>query len=60
VSKWIVYEGYSQLHVLPVDGWGVVVPPHVGHDECKCGPRPDPEQPNVIIHQDRERGGFNS
>jgi hypothetical protein len=64
VSKWVIEENDgstpSQFHVLPVDEWGVVVPPHVRHDECKCAPSRDPEQPRIVIHHDPERGGFNA
>lgn len=33
---------------------------HVLKSDCFCRPTPDPEEPDLLIHHDRERGGFNA
>lgn len=63
MSKWATFRSYvtQELHVLPVDERGYILPPHELHygTQCPCGCYRDDRQPALIIHHDKEHGGYN-
>jgi hypothetical protein len=49
------------LHVIPVADDGQILRPHTASMWCTCRPLPDEEVPDqLLVHQDRERGGTNA
>jgi hypothetical protein len=52
----------GMLHVAPCKGEGDdrMVGGHVLRADCFCKPKFDEEHPNLLIHNDPERGGFNA
>jgi hypothetical protein len=60
---WAIWRAGADdsLHVAPCDGdGGPLVGGHVLRPDCFCRPTPDSEEPELLIHHDRERGGFNA
>jgi hypothetical protein len=62
VSRWAVFRNFytDELHVMPVDELGHILPPHELRYRCPCSPRRDDEQSMMVIHEDKERGGLDS
>ena len=62
MSLWGVVENHEthERHVLPVGADGELLNGHVAARDCYCKPRQDEEAASVLIHNDPERGGFNS
>lgn len=62
MSKWgpiSALDGW--IHIVPCDEQGVILAPHVPSITCECEPVEDDECPNsMLVHQDNERGGYNS
>lgn len=63
MSRWACFNDWSQdsrrIHVLPVGRDGDILMPHVAHESCQCHWRRDDVHHELIIHEDRERGGTN-
>lgn len=61
MSYWGVWRSYTsdELHVVPCDEDGNVIA-HVCTTECWCKPVPDGEVPDMFVHNDPERGGYNA
>ncbi len=62
MSKWGTIhciEDYSK-HVLPIDERGKPFGKHKPSMDCHCKPKRDDKDPSLIIHNDAERGGYNS
>lgn len=65
MSKWGVFRNFGaddpDIHICPLDHDKVEdgTRHHIGR-ECDCRPRVDDKVPTLIIHNDRERGGFDS
>jgi len=53
----VVTSDEGELHVMPCDEDGGLLPEHVLSTHCYCGPRQDVEVECLWIHQDPERGG---
>lgn len=64
MTQWATFRSYvtQELHVLPVDERGYILPPHELHygTQCPCKPRRDDSYCELIVHADKERGGFDS
>lgn len=60
MSLWGTVRSYvdERLHVVPVTSSGRVLEPHVLSADCPCQPQQDTEEPTMLVHQDKERGGF--
>lgn len=60
MSHWAVFRANEgdEVHVLPVTAHGDVVNQHEVHTRCWCKPRRDDAEPQVVVHEDRERGGY--
>jgi hypothetical protein len=61
VSAWGIFHTDSDdRHVLPVDPHGFVLNWHCADLACWCQPHRDAIDTTIVIHNDRERGGFDA
>lgn len=47
-------------HIVPCDSERNVLGEHIKSAACWCNPKPSTIQAYTLVHQDRERGGFNA
>jgi hypothetical protein len=62
MSQWgVLYEDTGECHVAPVLPDGRLALHHALHEFCPCGPKPQlHDDKQIWVHQDAERGGFDS
>lgn len=61
MSLWGVWPtDDGEQHIVPCDERNNVLGGHRQSIACFCNPVPDPQEPLVIVHNDRERGGYNA
>jgi hypothetical protein len=62
MSKWAVITAFDgNVHVVPCnEQTGGPLHPHVLTESCICEPRRDAEEPELLIHFDPERGGYDA
>lgn len=64
MSMWAIWRAGADdsLHVAPCHGEGDdrIVGGHALRRDCFCKPKPDDEHPDLLIHNDPERGGCNA
>lgn len=61
MSLWgVAQNDKHEQHVVPCDKDGTLLNNHTASAECWCKPRRDKDVNNMFIHNDPERGGFNS
>lgn len=60
MSLWGVVHKDNEQHVLPCEKDGEIQNNHTPSADCWCKPRQDAEVRSMYIHNDPERGGFNS
>lgn len=63
MSQWGVFrDERGDVHVAPVLDDGRIASNHSCNEFCQCRPRLDKAdlECEIWVHQDRERGGFNS
>lgn len=61
MSLWgVVSNDKHEQHVLPCEKDGEIQNNHTPQSDCWCKPKPDTDVRSMYIHNDPERGGFNS
>ena len=40
------------IHVVPCTTDGTLLPPHRFDRDCPCQPQPDPDHPDIIVHNE--------
>jgi hypothetical protein len=58
MSKWGVFDGEGDKHVMPCDKRGYVLKPHLARKTCICKPKEKP--PGIWVHNDPDLGGADS
>jgi len=62
MSQWGIFRDEDgALHVAPVLDDGRLALRHSLHEFCPCGPKLDSDPRTTLwVHQDKERGGYDS